>query len=105
MTGSVRSARPVAAKQMGAENRKHPRSPMCHAATIVDSAGSVLAQCVILDVSAGGARLRLTSDCDLPRWFTLHLSRNGKVRRLCETMWRDENVLGLRFHDSAARRA
>ncbi len=78
---------------------------MYRAAAVVDGAGSPLAHCIILDISATGARLRLTSEPELPKRFTLHLSRDGRVRRLCEIVWREGSDMGLRFVDVAARRA
>ncbi len=87
---------------MAREQRKSPRIPICCAGTI-NGAGPGAMPCIVMDVSAGGAQVRLFSDAELPHRFTLNLSRNGAVRRWCEVAWRSGNCLGLRFVDPATQ--
>ena len=60
--------------------------------------GSALGQCAILDVSEGGARLRVTRPADIPDSFILALSQNAKAFRRCQVRWRSETELGVQFH-------
>lgn len=82
---------------MSRDKRKHPRTSMRHAGSIRDSFGETLAHFVTVDISAGGAQLKLSSEPDLPRRFIVHLSSNGSVRRVCEIAWRNGNRVGVRF--------
>jgi hypothetical protein len=50
-----------------------------------------------MDISATGARVRMTSEVELPKRFMLHLSRDGRVRRFCELVWQEDQNFGLRF--------
>lgn len=74
---------------------------MHHAGAIIVE-GKVAAQCQIRDVSAGGARLGLDADFELPDEFELILTGNGRVRRRCTTVWRDPDEIGVRFCDPQA---
>jgi len=57
--------------------------------------GSCIVSCVILDLSEGGARIRPLDTVDLPEEFVLEL-RDGEARR-CEFVWREGEVIGVRF--------
>jgi hypothetical protein len=59
--------------------------------------GSVLGQCIILDISEGGARLEVTRPVDLPDVFVLTLSRNAEVSRQCQVRWRSKTEIGVQF--------
>lgn len=61
--------------------------------------GSASTACEIIDISAGGARLRplMCSPDVLPESFTLLLSSCGRVRRVCRVAWRSESDLGVQF--------
>jgi hypothetical protein len=83
---------------MGAEKRQHRRSHVAQPALIVDGDGSTIGTCLMLDVSAGGARLKLTDEVAVPEEFTLLLSKFDKsVRRRCAFVWKKKNQLGVRF--------
>jgi hypothetical protein len=66
-------------------------------ALILNSAGSLLSHCTIVDVSSTGAMLVLPQPVALPEAFLLVLSRNGDVRRQCELSWIKEKSVGIRF--------
>lgn len=51
--------------------------------------------CMILDISEGGARIRPVDTAYLPEDFTLRI-HDGEVRH-CELVWRSKDVLGVRF--------
>lgn len=83
---------------MGAEHRKFVRRQVCQTALMVRQDGSIIGECTMLDVSAGGARLKLDPAIDAPSEFVLVLSKmNTQMRRRCTTTWRDTKFLGVRF--------
>jgi hypothetical protein len=59
--------------------------------------GERITQAVTLDVSKGGAKLKLDLSIDLPDQFFITLSERGDVQRLCRVVWRGANELGVRF--------
>ena len=65
--------------------------------TIVSPHGVVLAKCLMVDVGAGGAQLRLQSDTELPDQFIMVLSRDGTLTRHCSVAWRSDNAIGVQF--------
>jgi hypothetical protein len=61
--------------------------------------GSASMACEILDISAGGARLRplMCAPDMVPDRFTLLLSACGNVRRACRVAWRSASEFGVQF--------
>lgn len=49
------------------------------------------------DVSAGGARLELPKGIQLPDFFALVLSHDGRLRRQCSVAWRSPTSVGVEF--------
>jgi hypothetical protein len=82
---------------MGIENRKHPRRLAQQFGVILNRDRSVLGRCTMLDVSATGAQLRVNATSEVPREFTLILSKNGRVFRRCQIVWRCEDIVGVQF--------
>ena len=82
---------------MGSENRKNARHFVRQPAVMINGDGSVLCSCIMLNVSATGALLKLNPQTALPREFMLVLSRDGQLRRKCSVAWRSENNVGVRF--------
>ncbi|MEJ0076931.1 MAG: PilZ domain-containing protein [Alphaproteobacteria bacterium] len=82
---------------MGAEHRKFPRRRVEQFVLMMwDNA--IIGQCTMLDVSAGGARLKLNGDLTVPDQFTLLLSKiDGRLKRQCVVAWRKEKQIGVRF--------
>jgi PilZ domain len=80
------------------ENRKARRSRVSQPVLIVHANGSVIAPCMMVDVSASGARLKLSTEVALPSEFTLLLSKfNGNMCRRCAVVWRNQIHAGIRF--------
>ena len=82
---------------MSAERRRAARQDMRWEALILNSDGSVVDRCVMVNISDTGARLILPSVENVPDCFELVLSRKGEVRRRCEVTWRREKSIGVRF--------
>jgi hypothetical protein len=86
----------------GAEKRKDPRRQISQPAILVGGDGSMIGACVMLDVSAGGARLKFVQQVDLPSEFTILLSRYRRaVKRNCILAWKRGVEAGIRFPSSA----
>ena len=82
----------------GAEKRRIHADRLASPAMLVGGDGSMIGECVMLDVSAGGARLKFVRQVDLPSEFTILLSRSRRaVRRNCILAWKSETEAGIRF--------
>ena len=93
-TGSGEPYSASAPTMGGAEQREHERAAMFGAALIIDEGSHI--PCVILDVSTGGAALRLTEPGQqCPTLFDLE-PLDGPARR-CELRWRRGDTLGVEF--------
>ena len=84
------------------EKRKGTRRSLGQPVAILRSDGTFVCECTLRDVSDGGARIALTVKRgtvvpDIAPEFILSLTRLGNVVRYCETIWRSENEIGVRF--------
>jgi hypothetical protein len=82
---------------MPSDRRKTPRQEIHWKALIVGVEGSIVAECMTLNVSANGARLLLPPSVEVPDSFDLILAKIGGVRRQCEVTWRSDKGVGVRF--------
>ena len=84
---------------MGAELRKAARRRVSQQALMLREDGSIIGTCTMLDVSAGGARLKVAAETVAPSEFTLLLSKvNASMRRRCTVAWQDNKQnIGVRF--------
>jgi hypothetical protein len=64
---------------------------------IFQESGERIAQGFTLDVSKGGAKLKVDRSIDLPPQFLISLSERGEVQRLCRVVWRMSGEVGVRF--------
>ena len=79
------------------ERRKHRRIEVLQPATVLRRDGSLVADCVLRDISVGGARLRFDAMLEIPRELSLRMPRGGKVHRHCEVVWQSTHEMGVRF--------
>jgi hypothetical protein len=80
------------------ELRKSPRRSVCQPVMLLNPDGSMIGPSTMLDVSAGGARLRLAAEIVLPAEFVLLLSKYDRnATRRCAAAWRTESEIGVRF--------
>ena len=83
---------------MGAEHRTLARRKVEQLVLMAADNGSIIGQCTMLDVSAGGARLKVDGDVTVPEQFVLFLSKiDGRLKRRCVIAWRKEKQIGVRF--------
>lgn len=71
--------------------------PLDLPAFLYTAEGQPLGACRMREVSGAGATLASAPSGDLPEMLLLSLSRNGKVRRRCRLMWRNEDEIGVHF--------
>jgi PilZ domain len=86
---------------MPSDRRKTPRQDMQWKALIVGDGGSVVGECMTVNVSAAGARLLLPPSMEVPDSFGLILAKIGGVRRECEVTWRSDKGVGVKFVQSS----
>lgn len=84
------------------EKRKHIRRLTVQPVAILRADGSVVCECTLRDVSDSGARLKLTipdggTAPEIMPEFILSLSKRGNIFRQCETVWRRDDEIGVRF--------
>jgi hypothetical protein len=79
------------------ERRKSKRRPLSYGASIVSFDGALKRDCVIDDISAVGAKLRIEAPKELPEEFVLLLSARGTAKRRCKIAWRGAQEIGVRF--------
>jgi hypothetical protein len=87
---------------MESQRRAIKRQDLHLEASIVDKTEQFICRCLMVNVSADGARLTKLELTDVPEKFDLVLTTNGIVRRHCEVAWRSEKEIGVRFVASDA---
>ena len=81
------------------EKRKTPRQRALKKGRIVFNAKNSTLDCVVRNLSAGGARLTVTTVVGIPDTFELIMSDGA--RHHCRVAWRTATELGVDFHASA----
>jgi PilZ domain len=81
---------------MGIERRNARRRHVRQRAVVASREGAILGKCLMLDVSATGAKLQLQRP-DMPTEFILILSVDGGLRRHCVVEWTNGKMAGVRF--------
>jgi hypothetical protein len=51
----------------------------------------------MVDISDGGARLKVDPRTELPAEFILVISRDGRFNRRARAIWRQDDMVGIRF--------
>ena len=85
---------------MDVERRRSARAHVLRRARIVFRRGQVSLDCVVLDLSTGGAQLKVYGLFGLPQRFELRLD-NG-LRREVEIRHRSAGATGVAFIDEVA---
>lgn len=80
--------------------REHPRVRTLKSAQIIYNNWNCITDCVILNVSDGGAAIQLRDFIDIPENFLLK-TQYGSTRT-CEVCWRHGKKLGIRFLPESA---
>src|ERR1700679_1777128 len=77
------------------ERRSTPREARHTPASIIDD-NSSLVECVVIDLSIGGARLKHPSGTDLRNGSILHIPAEG-IKRPIEVVWQSADQAGVHF--------
>lgn len=77
------------------ERRTLDRRKMLGSGVISFAGGNCAMDCVVLDLSDGGARIRPADALSCPDEFLLATEKGGRVD--CEVVWRQSDLLGVRF--------
>ena len=86
------------------ERRKHQRRPVRYPAWIAFGA-EIYSDCVLADISEGGAKIKVKEDVSVPDRFVLLFNPQGKPNRPCRVVWRREGHLGLQFESMTGEAA
>jgi PilZ domain len=82
----------------GGEKRQAPRVKTQKPGKIIFNNGASVLECMVRDVSSGGARLQVGQPIRTPSDFVLEFAFGDELRRLpCATTWRRKTELGVAF--------
>lgn len=105
LTAALLPFAPEKCKAMPLERRRFDRYRFSqgHGMRMIGPGGQWECPCTMVDVSEGGARLRLGAQVPVSERteFTLVLSKTGNARRQCAVVWQDGDYIGVRFLDQA----
>ena len=87
------------------DTRTTERKTMRRPAWIAFGASTTPVNCMVWDLSEGGARLTAAHSNVLPDIFVLFLTRDGKSPRYCRVKWRKKPYLGVQFVEASEGRA
>jgi hypothetical protein len=82
---------------MKKDQRKNRRKPFERRVWIETENPTLIAECVVGNLSETGAKLVLKENLDLPVNFVLRLSGDGRVARKCRLAWHSGNEIGVEF--------
>ncbi len=75
--------------------RREHREEKTQRAWLDTGDGGPIVPCTLLDISPGGAKLELDAPERIPETFCLRLTRYGRQRLSCRTVWRSANMIGV----------
>jgi hypothetical protein len=78
------------------EKRKHKRRALRYPAWIAFE-NNKLHNCMVLDISEGGAKLDVMDSATIPDHFALLFSQQGSPKRACRVVWRTSLQIGVCF--------
>ena len=81
---------------MFGERRKSKRYSINRAAKFVTESGALPRDCMVTDISTGGARL-FTEAAEIPEQFRLLIDGDTPIREECRVVWRLGGEVGVTF--------
>jgi hypothetical protein len=87
---------------MPSDKRASQRKAIKRPAYLYTRDGWPVGNCMTVDISTTGAKLSLLTSEELPSEFLISFSASGTVRRSCKLVWRNGDVIGVRFVPSTA---
>lgn len=90
--------RRTAPRDVNEGRRKHCRIKTLKSAQVILEESGGTRDCIVINMSDGGAAIQLTGNLDMPQTFRLKIQQGPA--QPCEVCWRHGNKLGIRFlHD------
>lgn len=90
--------RRTAPRDVNEGRRKHARIKTLKSAQVILEESGGTRDCIVINMSDGGAAIQLTANLDMPQTFRLKIQQGPA--QPCEVCWRHGNKLGIRFlHD------
>lgn len=86
------------------DRRRHPRTRTFKAARILLNAHRSALDCMVRNLSAGGACLDVASLVGIPEHFDLIMTADKSIRG-CRMVWRREKHIGVEFDKQAGQAA
>ena len=77
------------------ERRQSVRESVQFPALIDIGGSSRPLNCTVMDVSEGGARIKVSSPAKLPKDFWLVLTKDRIKRRQCQLVWHSKSQIGV----------
>jgi hypothetical protein len=82
---------------MNTEQRTHPRVEARYTAWIEVADGLPARECIVREISDGGAKLGVKVPDQIPEEFTLRLTVDGTTSYRCRVVWRSDENIGVGF--------
>ena len=82
---------------MSHNQRKAKRQPFQLTAFVDLGDSSPPLPCTVTDISESGARISIDGVGAVPVEFSLVMTRNGRLRRHCNVVWRSDAQIGVMF--------
>jgi hypothetical protein len=79
------------------DRRRHLRQAVQLPAAIDLLDGSLTQNCLVVEISALGARIAIQEPAQLPDSFVLRFAPNGGPSRKCRLVWRSNEHAGVQF--------
>lgn len=77
--------------------RNDPRYKIGILAALMTEEDKFICFGAVEDASAGGAKLKLAKEIEVPENFVIVLSSKSGPRRNCSLVWQKANLVGVRF--------
>jgi hypothetical protein len=81
----------------GVTKKREARKTLTQPGWITLDGGFAARQCVVQDMSASGAKIRVEDSNALPATLRLAFSRDARTGRPCQVVWRRGNSVGVKF--------
>ncbi len=88
---------------MRRERRRNIRVEWHSPGKIYDGEGDLLGECVIKDLSNGGAKITGIAVRKVPGEFMLRIARGAVGMRRCHVLWKSATTMGVAFVDKLPR--
>lgn len=77
--------------------RRAPRHLIRQRGLIAHNDESLVGECLILDLSVSGARIKSKTPDLIPDTFKLFFTTRARIFRHCAVVWRSDSAVGVRF--------